>query len=170
MTPAMESARRATPADAARVITLAADLRAELAEERGGDLWRQTVRPTHLTSTDVDQAIDDPDATVLVGCLDGMVAGYALAHLAPLADGTQLAVVTELAVEPGAREVGVGEVLIETLVAWAGEKGCVGLDATALPGHRRAKNFFEAHGFTARELTMHRSLDPSGSEPRPADR
>ena len=34
-------------------------------------------------------------------------------------------------------------------------------DAMALPGHRATKNFFEAHGFTARALVMHRRLDPT---------
>ena len=39
-------------------------------------------------------------------------------------------------------------------------RGCVGIDAIALPGHRAAKNFFEAHGFTARALAMHHQLEP----------
>ncbi len=43
----------------------------------------------------------------------------------------------------------VGEGLLEQLVAWCREQGCVGIDAFALPGHRAAKNFFETAGFTA---------------------
>ena len=34
-----------------------------------------------------------------------------------------------------------------------------GVDATALPGDRLTKNFFESNGFTARLLIMHRRLD-----------
>ena len=34
-----------------------------------------------------------------------------------------------------------------------------GVDATALPGHRQAKNFFERAGFTARLLVMHHAVD-----------
>jgi len=86
------------------------------------------------------------------------VVGYALVGVEELRDGTRLAVVGELGVEPEARAVGVGEALLTEILAWADAAGCVGVDAPALPGHRQAKNFFEAHGFTARVLTMHRTL------------
>ena len=73
-----------------------------------------------------------------------------------LRSGARLGVVTDLFVEePDAREVGVGEVLVDTLVEHCRAAGCIGVDAAALPGHRAAKNFFETHGFTARALTMH---------------
>jgi len=64
-------------------------------------------------------------------------------------------------VEPEAREVGVGEAMADALVAHCDDRRCIGIDAPALPGHRAAKNFFEAHGFTARALVMHRRLDPA---------
>jgi hypothetical protein len=38
-------------------------------------------------------------------------------------------------------------------------RGCSGVDATALPGNRATKNFFEESGFTARLLVMHHRLD-----------
>ena len=38
----------------------------------------------------------------------------------------------------------------------------MGIDATALPGNRATKNFFEAHGFTARLLVMHHALAQEG--------
>jgi GNAT superfamily N-acetyltransferase len=65
-------------------------------------------------------------------------------------------VVTDLFVDEGARSVGVGEAIVELLVAFCAEAGCIGLDALALPGARAAKNFFEESGFTARALVMHR--------------
>ncbi len=58
--------------------------------------------------------------------------------------------------EDGARAVGVGESLIECVLAFTAEQRCVGVDALALPGHRAAKNFFEGSGFTARAIVMHR--------------
>ena len=48
--------------------------------------------------------------------------------------------------------------LVGAIVEFCAERGCVGVDALALPGHRAAKNFFETHGFTARSLVMHRTL------------
>ena len=61
-------------------------------------------------------------------------------------------------VEPEARGVGMGRLLMEAAVAWLEEPGCAGVDGTALPGDRQAKNFFESAGFKARMLTMHRAL------------
>ena len=51
------------------------------------------------------------------------------------------------------------EIMINDLVAWCDEQGCVGIDAMALPGHRATKNFFEESGFTARKLVMHKNLE-----------
>jgi GNAT superfamily N-acetyltransferase len=79
-----------------------------------------------------------------------------------LRSGAALGTVTDLFVEDAAREVGVGERIIDDLVAFCIERGCIGIDAAALPGHRATKNFFEEHHFTARLLTMHHRL-PSSS-------
>jgi GNAT superfamily N-acetyltransferase len=95
---------------------------------------------------------------VLVGTLDESIVGYASAEVELLRDGRKLAVVHELFVEPPARQAGVGEELMGALLAWANEQECAGADATALPGNRATKNFFEANGFTARLLVMHRDL------------
>jgi hypothetical protein len=35
------------------------------------------------------------------------------------------------------------------------ERGITKFDAHVLPGHRLAKNFFEAGGFSARSIIMH---------------
>ena len=62
-------------------------------------------------------------------------------------------------VESGAREVGLGHLLVEHALAWFREQGCTGVDGSAHPGDRAAKNFFESAGFKARLLVMHRPLD-----------
>lgn len=155
---AEESARPATPDDLPSVAALAAGLRAGIADQRGGALWLAHDAAPAPTVTDLAAARDDPDALVLVGTLDGQVLAYALAHTERLADGRRLGVVDELLVEEAARGVGLGETLLVELERWARHEGCLGLDATALPGDRTAKNFFEAAGFTARRLVMHRPL------------
>ncbi|MCA1843232.1 MAG: hypothetical protein LC792_08590, partial [Actinobacteria bacterium] len=58
----------------------------------------------------------------------------------------------------------VGEGMLEALVAFCVQEGCVGVDAFALPGHRAAKNFFEESGFTARAIVMHHVLDRGADE------
>ena len=65
-------------------------------------------------------------------------------------------------VEPEAREVGLGEELLDAVIAWSRARGCSTLDAVALPGDRHTKNFFETFGMKARLLTVHVPLvDPA---------
>ncbi len=59
---------------------------------------------------------------------------------------------------PAARRGGVGKAVAESLMYWCRSQGCRGVDADALPGSRPVKSFFEANGFTARLLVMHRPL------------
>ena len=154
----MESARPATAADVARLVELAYAMRVELGEERGGPLWAtREARPEPLDRA-LGALLDRDDAAVLVGTYDDVVVAFGTAHVEVLRDGSRLGIVDEIYVEPEARAVGVGETLVEQLVDFCRAAGCAGVDATALPGDREAKNFFERAGFSARLLVMHRSL------------
>ena len=81
-----------------------------------------------------------------------------------LRNGSTLGVIDDIFVEEGARGIGVGEGMINDIIAWCQDAGCIGIDAMALPGHRQTKNFFEDAGFSARQLVMHRRL---GDDPEP---
>ena len=87
-----------------------------------------------------------------------MPVGYAVTRLVELGDGTQVAEVADIFVEPPARDVGVGNALMQDAVEWARTRSCVGIDAHALPGDRHTKNFFESFGLVARAITVHRDL------------
>jgi ribosomal protein S18 acetylase RimI-like enzyme len=153
----VEDARVARRADIARVCDLARELRVALLKERGGALWEtREARPEPLEPA-FAALLERDDATVLVGTLDDHVVGYGVAEIEILRDGSRLGVISEIFVQPEARAVGIGEVLVERLVAYCVDAGCIGVDASALPGDRQAKNFFERAGFTARLLTMHKS-------------
>lgn len=152
----MEDARVATEADIARVGDLARLLRAQLIEERGGPLWSvREARPEPLEAA-FAAFLERDDATVLVGTLEEHVIGYGVAEVEVLRDGSRLGVISEIYVQPEARGVGVGELLVERLVGFCTDCGCLGVDATALPGDRQAKNYFERAGFSARLLVMHK--------------
>ena len=154
----MEGVRPAVAEDVERLAELTADAVAEQVEGRGGRIWSQREARQVPAQTSIAAAVADPDALVLAGTIDGTVIGYAVAHVELLADGTGLGVVTDIFVEPEARGVGVGETMIDEVLAWCAERGCVGVDALALPGNRHTKNFFETFGFKARALIVHRSL------------
>lgn len=153
----MEDARVADDAELARVAELARELREELRAERGGGLWAtREARPEPLDDA-VRELSKRDDALVVVGTTEDVVVGYGIARWESLRDGTRLGVIDEIYVEPEARGVGVGEMVVDRLVTFCMDAECLGVDATALPGHRQAKNFFERAGFSARSLVMHRA-------------
>jgi GNAT superfamily N-acetyltransferase len=155
----VEASRPAAADDIPRVVELAELMRAELAAMRGGAIWLQRDAWPEPLGTAYTALVDRDDAQLFVGTIDGVIVGIGAVVVETLRSGARLGVVTDLFVELAAREVGVGEALAESLVEHCRVAGCVGVDATALPGHRAAKNFFEAHGFTARALTMHHRLE-----------
>lgn len=150
----IEAARPAGVEDLPRLGELYRAATEELRAQRGGGLW---VRTTDRDAPP-DLRLDADDLLVLVGTIDDVVVGYARAERRQLADGSLLAALTDIYVEPEARGVGVGELLLDESVAWARKQGCSGIDSVALPGMRDTKNFFEAAGLVTRVLTVHRSL------------
>ena len=149
-----EEARRATVEDLPAILDLYLAATAELRAEKGGEVWAAT------TDRDGDPDLDlaDDDLLVLAGTFGGVVVGYARVERHDLPDGSALAVLTDVYVEPAAREVGLGEALLDAAIAWAHDRGCRGIDSIALPGMRATKNFFEAAGLVARAITVHRRL------------
>jgi ribosomal protein S18 acetylase RimI-like enzyme len=101
-------------------------------------------------------AIDEPDTLVSLGELEGIPVGFLLARVEPLlAEGEIIGVVRLVFVDPEAREVGVGEAMLALALDRLRQRGVTRFDAHVLPGHRLAKNFFEAAGFSARSIVMH---------------
>lgn len=123
---------------------------------------------------------------VAVATIDDVVVGFASAHLRLVPDGVPhgadvallvpdgadtdpnalqvragpIGELTELMVTSGARGVGVGRALLNSVVDRCVRHGCAGVDAVALPGARITKNFFEAAHFTARAIVVHHRLRP----------
>ena len=154
-----EACRPATAADVPRLAELNRAVIEELAPMRGGAVWKAREARQEPIEDRLEELLDDPQARVLVATIDGTVVGYAVAHLEQLADGSVLGVIVDIFVEEGARQVGLGELMINDLMAWCEERKCLGMDAMALPGHRATKNFFEESGFTARNLVMHHRFE-----------
>lgn len=154
----MEAARPATEADVPRLAELVRAVTAELEVTRGGAVWRARESRQEPIEAGLEKLLGDPDSRLLAGTIEGVTVAYAAAHIERLADGSRLGIVDDIYVEEEARGVGLGEAMMDVLVAWCEESGCVGMDAMALPGHRQTKNFFEESGFTARQLIMHKPM------------
>jgi GNAT superfamily N-acetyltransferase len=155
----VEGSRPAGEHDIASIVELAAAMRAELAAIRGGNLWVEREAWPEPLEDAYRALLARDDARVVVGTIDDVVLGFGAVVVETLRSGSKLGVVTDLFVDEGAREVGVGEGIIDDLIAFCTERECIGIDAIALPGHRATKNFFEEHHFTARALTMHHRLE-----------
>lgn len=161
----MEGARPAVAGDLDAVLSLARQAIGELAPNRGGSIWRRREARAEplddLLAASVAGAV--PDTLAVVGTVDDTVVGYGIVSDERLHDGSTLSVVTDLYVDPEARAIGIGEAMMDLLVAHARSVGAVGIDALALPGDRHTKNFFETFGLTARAILVHRSLaeDPA---------
>jgi len=155
----VEGSRPATAEDLPRIAELAELARHELVPMKGGALWAAREALAEPFAATYWALMERDDALVVVGTVDETVIGFGVVTLERLRNGETLGVITDLFVEPDARSIGVGEAMADDLVAFCATRGCTGIDALALPGHRSAKNFFEGSGFTARALVMHRALD-----------
>lgn len=162
-----EAARRALAEDGATIAALYRQALAEIAGHRGGALLAAHGQLDEPLEASLDRLLEAPDRLVLVGTLDGEIVAFALASVAPATPGRSgeaTALVGPLYVEPEAREVGVGEALLDEVKAWAAAEGVVGIDLPVLPGARAAKNFLEGAGFAARLLVMHHPLAAGGED------
>ena len=157
----MEQVRQASTDDIDRIGELMADFVVDRATHRGADLlrpadggevWRVP------TGASLAAYIGDPTRLALVGTLDDWVAAMALCRVDADPGGCR-GVLDVCFVEPGAREVGLGYLLLRRSLAWFTAQGCTGVDGTAFPGDRMAKSFFESAGFKARLLVMHLPID-----------
>lgn len=103
-------------------------------------------------------AIDNAESFVVIGKVFEYPFGFLLGRieaLLPQANGEMLGSIRFVFVEEEARQVGVGEAMRDLALVRFRELGMSKFDAHVLPGHRLAKNFFEAGGFSARSIVMH---------------
>ena len=154
----VEAARLATDDDLPRLAELARAAIEELRATKGGEVWARREARSEPVAASLAADLADSEALVLAGTIDDAVVGYAVATTEQLHDGSVLARVTDLYAEPEAREVGLGEALLDAVVKWATERRCVGIDSLVLPGNRETKNFFESFGLVARAIVVHRPL------------
>ena len=113
----MERARWAGPDDLPEVLDLAREAVQVMRAQRGGPVWTiREARPEPFEADLVHALAGSAGRRVAVGLIDDAVVGYATMHPERLHDGSQLAVVTDLYVTPGARGVGVGEALMDLLI------------------------------------------------------
>ncbi len=104
----------------------------------------------------------DTESRLVLGTIDEVPLGFAWCRsegLLPQAGSDRVAVVRLIHTVEAARGVGVGDAMITDLLTDFRGRGHKLFDARVSPGHRHAKNFFEANGFSARLIVMHHADD-----------
>lgn len=141
--------------DALRALALEATH--ELRSQRGGAFLVDAIdRPTRDDASMIAH-LHEPDRAAWVATIDDVVVGYAYASMRATSS-ERFVMIDELFTSHGARAIGVGERLVDEVSAWAIVNGASGVSATALPGARETKNFFEGMGLKARAIIVHREL------------
>jgi len=100
---------------------------------------------------------NDEHGFTIVATVDGVVVGMATLRIA-LVQGQRIATVVRVFVTAPARQVGIGDALINASKDAARQRGCVRIDALSLPGDRETKNLYERNGLTARLIVAANDL------------
>jgi GNAT superfamily N-acetyltransferase len=150
-------ARPADDGDVKDLAQLLVEAEAEMAPQRGGAALLASHERAPSAADTVLAAINDLDTMVWCGVWEDMVVGYLIACSSYEGD-SMIVTISDLFTTPEARDVGIGEVLLETAIAWAIGIDAVAIDAHALPGARESKNLYERLGLTARLITVRRNL------------
>ena len=133
--------RRATPTDISALDELEAEARHAVLSTRGGQRWCEVV------SARTGRWLEG-DTVVFLAVLEHVPVGYLVLRCGEVAE------VESVWVDPGAREVGFGDWLLEAALNAAIDAGSRLLEGTALPGDRDLKNLFERAGIVARAITV----------------
>jgi GNAT superfamily N-acetyltransferase len=151
--------RVAKTSDLQELVGLYRRFRQDLADERGAAVHLVKEAFVEPLESLMSSVVQDDNRLVILGLVDQVPVGIAIGRIEELANASRLVVVEALYVDSPAREVGVGESLLATVLEWASAKQAIGIDLEVLPGMRESKNFLEGSGFTARLLVMHKRLD-----------
>jgi GNAT superfamily N-acetyltransferase len=149
----MESVRPAASTDVDWYVRFESAQRAAAVDQRGGPemvaAW-----PTR-SAADWMVLLDNPSAAAFTAELDSQPVGYSIAELR-----NGVVQVERIFVEFGFRELGLGDAMLEALMAWGLSRNAHAIEALALPGDRETKNMFERYGVKARALIVRAPLTP----------
>jgi ribosomal protein S18 acetylase RimI-like enzyme len=153
-------ARLADPDDIPSLVRLYRGLEDEMTELH--PMWPLADGLREPVESEFLRLVEDREAIVAIGEIDGYPFGFVVARvegMLPQANGDRVGSIRLVYVEQEAREVALGETMRDYVMDLLRQRGITRFDAHVLPGHRLAKNFFEAGGFSARSIIMHHDDD-----------
>ena len=153
----MITVRKATKDDPSELARMYRRLEGEMADLH--EMWPVADGVDEPIERSLGTRLESDSWYIYLGTIDEVPLGFLAAHLGPLlvqAAGEQVGIMELIYTEPEARDIGIAEAMLDVALVDLAELGAERFDAPVLPGHRRAKNFFERSGFSARSITMHR--------------
>ena len=153
------TARRATHDDLGVLTDLYRSLEDEMTALHA--MWPRADGLDEPVEQSFKSLLDDEAVKAYLGEIDGYPLGFIVGRSEPMRahESARVAVIRLVFVDEEARAVGLGEVMRDLLMDDFRAEGHSLFDAHVLPGHRLAKNFFEAGGFSARSIVMHHDDD-----------
>lgn len=152
----MINARLATLDDVPVLVDMYRDLEKEMLDLH--TMWPLADGLAEPVDDSFRHALEDDETLVVIGSVLDYPFGFLVARvesILPQAGGEEIGSIRLVFVELEARQVAVGEAMRDLAMDLLREQGISKFDAHVLPGHRLAKNFFEAGGFSARSIVMH---------------
>ncbi len=153
----MSFARPAQSEDREMLDELLSSAKTELQTQRGGEIYMLT--EVRKDFSNLETELESPSAAVVVGIFEDLVVGWGSAREYQIPAGPKIGKISELYVQPEARDIGVGEDILAALLDWVKAAGCQGVEGTALPGNREMKGIFERFGIKTRMLVVYKDIE-----------
>jgi len=108
-----------------------------------------------------EKKLGDADAVFYLAEEDKKPAGYVLALISkphPGHPAGEVGVIADIYIKPEHREMGVGASLLEAVESWLGGKGVRHIQVHVFAENRRARIFWEKHGYGDRIITKEKEF------------
>ena len=152
-----ESARFAEISDLVEFEYLHASSRENINGRKGAEQWLEINSLKGDSDVLFQNLVNDSNYLCVLGLYEDHPFGFLIAEQTQL-QGELSVDIREVFVDPEAREVGIGEAMMDFLLEWARSASAATLTSRALPGDRELKNFFERYKVTARLIEVARRL------------
>jgi len=131
--------------------------REEAATRKGFALWNQIDSVGDAPVTAFHEFISNDRKEIVIGEYESYPLGYMLLELVTI--GPDIATnIHEVFVHSDAREVGIGEAIMNFTIDWSRANGSSLLIGRTFPGDRATKNYFERFHITARLIEVSKQL------------
>ena len=152
-----ETARLADLNDEQYFTDLFTAARMEISSYKGFELWNQLESVGNLPEVAFKEFIGDSQKAIVIGENDNCPLGYMLIELVSI-DDKFATNIHEVFVDANAREVGIGEAIMDFTIDWSRTNGAAHIMGRAFPGNRATKNYFERFRITARLIQVFKEL------------